>query len=502
MSIITNLSCYYKLDGNPNATFGLNNGTNVGTVTYGPGVINQSVILNGTNAHISVPVSSDFTYAGNDFGFSLWFKRGAIQGTRQIIAANCNLAGANTSVAVSIEFTALNVLSCYAFSGSSYYTVADTAPTTDTNWHHVVFTRNSDILYLYVDGVLKTTLPTSTGYTLNTPYTPFTIGRLGDIAAGYFSGSVDELGIWKQSLVPYVSNLYNAGAGLAYPFDTTSGNLSYLIVAGGGSGGTAFAGVGGGGGGAGGLLTGLTPLSGIGIYPVVVGTGGVSVGGNTGYYSNSGNNSSFNGIVALGGSHGGLWLSPAVTGGSGGGGGSGNATYLIASPGTAGQGNGGGNGILGHPYAGGGGGGVGSNGLSPVAGNGGNGGVAILNSITGTSTYYAGGGGGGAGYSKLGGIGGSAIGGNGGVGEPITGGAGYPGVANTGSGGGGASGWANLKGGDGGSGIVVLSYTTGSLLAIGGTVTTAGGNTIHTFTTSDNFIIYGANANFLTMFDN
>jgi hypothetical protein len=56
---------------------------------------------------------------------------------------------------------------------------------------------------------------------------------------------------------------------------------------------------------------------------------------------------------------------------------------------------------------------------------------------------------------------------------------------NTG-GGGGAGGIIN-NGGAGGSGIVVLRYL-GSQRGTGGTVTTSGGYTIHTFTSSGTYV--------------
>jgi hypothetical protein len=45
--------------------------------------------------------------------------------------------------------------------------------------------------------------------------------------------------------------------------------------------------------------------------------------------------------------------------------------------------------------------------------------------------------------------------------------------------------------GIGGSGVVILSYPTGSMIAAGGNVTTSGGNTIHTFTSSGEWTITG-----------
>jgi hypothetical protein len=62
---------------------------------------------------------------------------------------------------------------------------------------------------------------------------------------------------------------------------------------------------------------------------------------------------------------------------------------------------------------------------------------------------------------------------------------GTAGTANTGGGGGGG-GHNNSISGAGGSGIVIISYL-GSQRGTGGTVTTSGGYTIHTFTSSGTF---------------
>jgi hypothetical protein len=83
---------------------------------------------------------------------------------------------------------------------------------------------------------------------------------------------------------------------------------------------------------------------------------------------------------------------------------------------------------------------------------------------------YAGGGGGNAAGTNAGG----GAGGGGAAGNPAT-----NGTANLGGGGGGSG----TTSGNGGSGVVIVSYA-GAQLFTGGTVTTSGGNTIHSFTTS------------------
>ena len=104
---------------------------------------------------------------------------------------------------------------------------------------------------------------------------------------------------------------------------------------------------------------------------------------------------------------------------------------------------------------------------------GGDGGDGLSYDISGVSTYYAGGGGGASdGIQGLGGLGGGGSAGNPGV----------AGAPNTG-------GMANGVGGVGGSGIVIIRYKTGSMTATGGTITTSGDYTIHTFTSNGTFTV-------------
>lgn len=55
--------------------------------------------------------------------------------------------------------------------------------------------------------------------------------------------------------------------------------------------------------------------------------------------------------------------------------------------------------------------------------------------------------------------------------------------------GGGGGGGTGDKSGAGGSGVVIVSYPTGSMSATGGTITTSGGNTIHKFTSNGTFTV-------------
>ena len=265
--------------------------------------------------------------------------------------------------------------------------------------------------------------------------------------------------------------------------------VEVLVVAGGGGGGGSTAGGGGGGGVLYSSAVSITPGSAI---TATVGDGGAgTVRSDQGAPTNtSGGNSVFGALTAIGGGRGysgSDTYTPrtSAVGGSGGGGGyygggldpKGSGT---SSAGTAGQGFAGGDGAAIGEWGGGGGGGAGGAGGAQVSDNTlRTGGPGLGFNISGTFQYYGGGGGGGAftsGFS-LGGIGG---GGNGGDGQTYTPTAG---TTNTGGGGGGGGYYQFGPGGAaGGSGIVIVRYP-GPQKAIGGTITSNNGYTIHTFTT-------------------
>lgn len=266
-----------------------------------------------------------------------------------------------------------------------------------------------------------------------------------------------------------------------------------LLVAGGGGGGGNCSSCGGaGGGGAGGLVyaTGI-PVT-VGSMPVVVGAGGAGGAGvNTASgQGGNGGNSAFSTYTAIGGGSGHPQDGTAGSNGGSGGGGSGGGSPVPGSGGSGlyGQGNAGTGGGGSPSYAGGGGGGAGA-----PAGGSSAGGSGVFYSISGINVAYAGGGAGGAYQGNTPGVGGIGGGGNG-ANSSINGGKGYPGTANTGGGGGGANGSTiGGTGGNGGSGVVIISYDTGSITATGGTITTVGGRTIHTFVANGTFTITAIN---------
>lgn len=330
-------------------------------------------------------------------------------------------------------------------------------------------------------------------------------GGGGGATASNASGGGGAGGVVTGSFTPSVGTSYavtvgTGGAGGAAGSNGTDGqnttvsnlapttlSASLLVVGGGGGGGggdgSSNAGTNAGGGGGAGAVKTSSPSLAFGKYTITVGGGGA--GGTSGGKGTSGSSSSFGSVLsgAGGGGGGGVTaVAGVVDGASGASGGGGGASASQGNGGTATDGNAGGNGAGGSPEKGGGGGGAsqaGNTGGQMVGGNG------TASSITGSSVTYGGGGGGAAssGGAGAGGSGGGGVGGNNA--------AGTNGTANTGGGGGGGSGNAH-NGGDGGSGIVVLRFTPVTLVnynQTGGTVTTSGGDTIITWTSSGTFTL-------------
>ena len=306
------------------------------------------------------------------------------------------------------------------------------------------------------------------------------------------------VGMIRQNTDTDVVETYDGVQWIAVGSQSAPYSVEYLVIAGGAGGG--YGGGNGAGGGAGGYrssVTGessgggasaespltVTPLT---AYTVTVGGGGAGATTNT-VQGTNGSNSVFGSITSTGGGGGAgddnNSARNGLSGGSGGGGGGGGGANPAALPqggaGTTGQGYAGGSITVGSTGIGGcGGGGAGAVGSNVSGVNGGSGGTGVSSSITGSAVTRGGGGGGAAEGGGSQGTGGAGGGGNGSAGSPTQGG------TNTGGGGGGNG--IGAAGAAGGSGIVIIRYF-GSQRGTGGTVTSSGGYTIHTFTSSGTY---------------
>lgn len=365
---------------------------------------------------------------------------------------------------------------------------------------------------------------------------------LGDAADRESSPSTGSLfyNTASRALETYNGNEWvtqSAGSGGGEdPVTFTASPLNYLIVAGGGGGGSRFYGGGGGGGGflSSSIASTNSSIASGSTFTITVGAGGAA-SPSSGDGGNGGNSSiaatGLTTITSTGGGGGGGSTSGGSGNGDGNDGGSGGGARAWSGAhqhgyGTTGQGHRAGVSNTTHAdyvpafdttqYSDGGSNawGSGGGGAGEVGGNAhymatnnpepGKGGDGSGSAITGTNTTYAGGGGGGwnanngsgnSGQIPWSSTNGSAPGGAGGGGA---GGKGFTtpyvsavaGTANTGGGGGAGSHSGATNGAAGGSGIVIVSYDSGSMAGAGGIKGDDGkGNCYHTFYSSDSFVL-------------
>jgi len=106
--------------------------------------------------------------------------------------------------------------------GSNVQTVSNSTISTAA-WHHIVYTADRDgYAKLYIDGALQADsddISAGSGSNLHTT-NELNVGVWGDrYTAVCFDGKIDEVGIWSRVLTAdEVSDLYNSGSGLSYPF--------------------------------------------------------------------------------------------------------------------------------------------------------------------------------------------------------------------------------------------------------------------------------------------
>jgi len=227
MALTDNLISYYKLDGNSNDSVGSNNGADT-SVTYstGNGKVYQGAGLNGTSSHIDT--SSVILIATDNFTIAGWINPAtfpqlsiAVQnGTDNGGAGGNNGYGFGLGDGLGGSGNKLQgLLSGVAWADSGYYFL-------NTNiWYHVVMVRTSGTLNFYVNGTI------TSGSNTSTPATPTTLSQIGSqVGIRFFNGKIDEVGFWNRALSSTeITQLYNGGAGLSYPFLSGASFLYSMI---------------------------------------------------------------------------------------------------------------------------------------------------------------------------------------------------------------------------------------------------------------------------------
>lgn len=219
----TDLHAVYNAENNANDSFGTNNGTAQGGLTYGVGKIGTAFQFNGTNAYIALPNNS-FNFTG-DFSVSGWFNQSSTP-FYHMIMGNQNSTSNNSGFSGWLVWVWNNKLTFDIYdnttgAGSGRWQTTSTLST--NTWIHFTITKKpNQTAKIYLNGTLNGQLISGSN-SANVSYLPTTYSVIGvnkySSIDGYFNGLIDAVNVWNKELSSSeITELYNSGNGKQYPF--------------------------------------------------------------------------------------------------------------------------------------------------------------------------------------------------------------------------------------------------------------------------------------------
>lgn len=221
-ALTTNIVSYWKLDessGNAADSAGSNTLTNVGTMTYGPGIINNGAQPNSTGPkYLSI---SDASQSGLDFGtgnfsINLWVKLSTQTGEELIEKQFLSGSGGYYQISQGTGGNAGKaVMTAGNTSSGNTASVVSASSIIDGTWKMLTLVRTGNTVEAYVNAVSQGT--NSAGGSIDVSNDgSFFVGHGNN---GTATGSIDELGVWSRALTgTEITQLYNSGVGCQYNF--------------------------------------------------------------------------------------------------------------------------------------------------------------------------------------------------------------------------------------------------------------------------------------------
>ena len=174
--------------------FNWNSQSNWTTGKFGTGLK-----FDGTNDYVSIPDSANLDISSN-ITIEAWFKATSTGDYQIILMKGGHWNGDPVPPVYGLRLTDTNKFSCLIRIGGTEYANDTTATYTDNNWHHGALTYNGSNVKCYIDGVNYATL--SVTGTIDTNNANVTIGLPRNLVDDRFSGTIDEVLIYKRVLSP------------------------------------------------------------------------------------------------------------------------------------------------------------------------------------------------------------------------------------------------------------------------------------------------------------
>lgn len=236
MALTDNLVAWYKLDSNSNDSVGTMNGTDSSVSYANAGKIGNSATYSGS--------ATSYTDIGASFvpttalSVAFWFYVNSAT-TRQGLCGRTD----GVSQATSVELIQISnagsakIEGQLNFGSTAKVVFAAGSPTISNNiWYHAAMTWSSASgnLTLYLNGSQIAQTNGVSG-TLNNPSSTIhrRFGQYGNYTGLPMNGRMDMIGYWTREITgTEVSQLYNSGTGLDYPFSggTTPQNQPLLYT--------------------------------------------------------------------------------------------------------------------------------------------------------------------------------------------------------------------------------------------------------------------------------
>jgi hypothetical protein len=223
MALTDNLLYYYKFQGNSTDSVGSNNGSDT-SITYstGNGKIDQGAGFNGSTSQIAYSTTSSLSTA---LTFSMWLKPTSVTTRQGVFAKTDGVSNATTSWVQ--ELTAGSKMSLNISNGSTSVSGLSTTSLTANAWNFVTVTYDGANIIWYLNGSSDGT--TACTLTINNITQATILGQFGSYNLLPYGGAIDEFGVWNRAISgSEVTQLYNGGAGLTYPFVSNLANLKTL----------------------------------------------------------------------------------------------------------------------------------------------------------------------------------------------------------------------------------------------------------------------------------
>jgi hypothetical protein len=222
-SLKTSLVAVYNGESNTNDSFGTNNGTAVGGLTYTTGKIGNAFQFNGSNAYVSIPNTTNQLNFTGDFSISLWVNYNTTAASIEVFLANMKAGGSFGSGYAFYTDTTKMYFELYSQSVNNSFAIPF-SPSINT-WYHIVATRKrSTETKIYINGALQSGTYSYNNPTLDPTYQSGQEYNIGAyiLPQRYFSNiRIDAVNIWQKELTSTeVTELYNSGNGAQYITDS------------------------------------------------------------------------------------------------------------------------------------------------------------------------------------------------------------------------------------------------------------------------------------------